>query len=110
MAALASPCRLVAPLTAPDAGGQIAGYLCPRDPLGMGAPPRRERRGLARFTAQELWLRGFPSPPPVVRQLAQRVAGADSTGAVPLHVSSGVADVRIHPTVMVLCRLKRSEP
>src|SRR5207247_2149104 len=71
---------------------------------------RIERPGLARFTVQELSLRGIPFPPPVVKQLAQRVAGADTTGAVPLRVSPGFADVRIHPTAVVLYRLKRSEP
>jgi len=45
-----------------------------------------------------------------VKQLAQRVAGADTTGAVPLRVSPGFADVRIHPTAVVLYRLKRRGP
>src|SRR5204862_7717741 len=91
-------------------GGPMAGLRSRRVPLRIAGPLRIERPGLARFTVQELSLRGFPFPPPVVRQLAQRVAGADTTGAVPLRVSPGFADVRIHPTAVVLYRLKRSAP
>src|SRR2546422_5976751 len=40
----------------------------------------------------------FRSPAPVVKQLAQRVAGADADGAVPLRVSPAFTDVVIHPT------------
>src|SRR5947207_1736896 len=94
----------------PDALGPIGGFLSPREPLRIAGPLRIERPGLARFTVQELSLRGIPFPPPVVKQLAQRVAGADTTGAVPLRVSPGFADVRIHPTAVVLYRLKRSAP
>src|SRR5205807_1597055 len=96
--------------------------LPPVADTGVGAPTpkalssqqtkveRLERPGLARFTVEELSLRGIPFPPPIVKQLAQRVAGADSTGAVPLRVSPGFADVRIHPTAVVLYRVKRSAP
>ena len=94
----------------PDALGPIAGFLNPREPLRIAGPLRIERPGLARFTVQELSLRGIPFPPAVAKQLAHRVAGADSTGAVPLRVSPGFADVRIHPTAVVLYRLKRSAP
>src|SRR5213080_1608854 len=101
---LAVHCRLDTRVIPPDALGPIAGFLSPREPLRIAGP------GLARFTVQELSLRGFPFPPPVVKQLAQRVAGADSSGAVPLRVSPGFADVRVHPTAVVLYRLKRSAP
>jgi hypothetical protein len=107
---LAVHCRLDTRVIPPDALGPLAGFLSPREPLRIAGPLRIERPGLARFTIQELSLRGIPFPPPVVRQLAQRVAGADSTGAVPLRVSPGFADVRIHPTAVVLYRLKRSQP
>jgi len=107
---LAVHCRLDTRVIPPDALGPIAGFLSPREPLRIAGPLRIERPGLARFTVQELSLRGIPFPPPVVKQLAQRVAGADTTGAVPLRVSPGFADVRIHPTAVVLYRLKRSAP
>ena len=58
---------------------------------------------------EELALRGFPFPEPLVKQLAQRVAGADSSGAVPLRVSPAFRDVAIHPTGVVLYRVKRSK-
>jgi len=80
---LAVHCRLDTRVIPPDALGPVAGFLSPREPLRIAGPLRIERPGLARFTVQELSLRGIPFPPPVVRQLAQRVAGADSTGAVP---------------------------
>lgn len=107
---LAVHCRLDTRVIPPDALGPVAGFLSSREPLRFAGPLRIERPGLARFTVQELSLRGIPFPPSVVRQLAQRVAGADSTGAVPLRVSPGFADVRIHPTAVVLYRLKRSGP
>jgi len=107
---LAVHCRLDTRVIPPDALGPIAGFLNPREPLRIAGPLRIERPGLARFTVQELSLRGIPFPPAVAKQLAHRVAGADSTGAVPLRVSPGFADVRIHPTAVVLYRLKRTEP
>jgi hypothetical protein len=106
---LAVHCRLETRVIPPEALGPIAGFLNPQEPLRIAGPLRIERPGLARFTVQELSLRGIPFPPPVVRQLAQRIAGADSTGAVPLRVSPGFADVKIHPTAVVLYRVKRSE-
>lgn len=106
---LAVHCRLETKVIPADALGPIAAFLNPQEPLRIAGPLRIERPGLARFTVQELSLRGIPFPPPVVRQLAQRVAGADSTGAVPLRVSPGFADVKIHPTAVVLYRVKRSE-
>jgi len=106
---LAVHCRLDTRVIPPDALGPIAGFLNPQEPLRIAGPLRIERPGLARFTVLELSLRGIPFPPSVVRQLAQRMAGADSTGAVPLRVSPGFADVKIHPTAVVLYRVKRSE-
>lgn len=106
---LAVHCRLDTRVIPPDALGPVAGFLNPWEPLRIAGPLRIERPGLARFKVQELSLRGIPFPPPVVRRLAQRVAGADSTGAVPLRVSPAFADVRIHPTGVVLYRVKRSE-
>ena len=90
--------------------GKVAVYcrldtrVIPPDALG---PLAIARPGIARFTVEELSLRGFPFPAPVVKQLAQRVAGADSTGAVPLRVSPTFTDVAIHPTGVVLYRTKR---
>jgi hypothetical protein len=58
---------------------------------------------------QELSLRGIAFPGPMVTQLAQRVAGADAAGAVPLRVSPSFTDVAIHPTGIILYRVKRNK-
>jgi hypothetical protein len=84
--------------------------LNPMEPLRMAGPVAIERPGVVRFRVVELSLRGLSFPAPVVTQLAQRVAGADSTGAVPLRLPPGfsdVVDLAIHPTGVVLYRVKR---
>lgn len=100
-------CRLDTRVIPPDALGPLAGMLRPMEPLRIAGPLRIDRPGTARFTVQELALRGFAFPGPLVKQLAQRVAGADSSGAVPLRVSSAFVDVAIHPTGVVLYRHRR---
>ena len=107
---LAVHCRLDTRVIPPDALGPIAGLLNPMEPLRIAGRLSIERPGIARFRVAELSLRGIPFPPPVVKQLAQRVAGADTTGAVPLRVSPSFRDVVIHPTGVVLYRLKRNAP
>ena len=104
---LAVHCRLDTRVIPPDAIGPLAGMLNPMEPLRIAGPLRIGPPGTARFTVQELSLRGFPFPAPVVKQLAQRVAGADSTGTVPLRVSPTFVDVAIHPTGVVLYRQRR---
>jgi hypothetical protein len=100
-------CRLDTRLIPPEALGPLAGMLNPMEPLRIAGPLAIQRPGIARFTVEELSLRGWPFPGPLVKQLAQRVAGADSSGAVPLRVSPGFTDVAIHPTGVVLYRVKR---
>jgi hypothetical protein len=100
-------CRLDTRVIPPDAIGPLAGMLNPMEPLRIAGPLTIERPGLGRFRVEELTLRGFSFPQPLVKQLAQRVAGADSTGAVPLRVSPAFSDVAIHPTGVVLYRVKR---
>jgi hypothetical protein len=100
-------CRLDTRTIPPDALGPVAGFLNPLEPLRFAGPLRIERPGIARFKVVELSLRGIAFPGPMVTQLAQRVAGADSTGAVPLRVSPSFIDVAIHPTGIVLYRTKR---
>src|SRR5690349_9825286 len=95
---LAVHCRLDTRVIPPDAIGPLAGMLNPMEPLRIAGPLRIGPPGTARFTVQELSLRGFPFPPPLVKQLSQRVAGADSTGAVPPRVSPAFVDVASHPT------------
>ena len=103
-------CRLDTRVIPPDALGPLAGMLNPMEPLRIAGPLRIDRPGTARFTVQELTLRGFPFPGPLVKQLARRIAGADSSGAVPLRVSPAFVDVAIHPTGVVLYRHRRRAP
>ncbi|HYK82520.1 MAG TPA: hypothetical protein VEU55_05195 [Gemmatimonadales bacterium] len=110
---IAVHCRLDTRVIPPDALGPLAGMLNPMEPLRIAGPLAIARPGIARFTVVELSLRGLPFPPPLVKQLAQRVAGADSSGAVPLRVPpafSDVIDVAVHPTGVVLYRVKRRKP
>src|SRR5205823_11238348 len=80
---LAVHCRLDTRVIPPDALGPIGGFLSPREPLRIAGPLRMERPGLARFTVQELSLRGFPFRQPLGKQPAQRAAGAVSSLAWP---------------------------
>jgi hypothetical protein len=110
---IAVHCRLDTRVIPPEALGPLAGMLNPREPLRIAGPLAMARPGIARFTVVELSLRGFPFPPPLVKQLAQRVAGADTSGAVPLRVPpafSDVVDLAVHPTGLVLYRVKRRRP
>ena len=100
-------CRLDTRVIPPDALGPLAGMLNPMEPLRIDGPLTIARPGVARFKVEELSLRGFPFPQALVTQLARRVAGADSTGAVPLRASPAFVDVAIHPSGVVLYRRKR---
>jgi hypothetical protein len=91
----------------PDALGPFAAMLNPMEPLRIAGPLRIERPGIARWTIRELSLRGMAFPSLMVTQLAQRLAGADADGAVPLRVSPAFQDVAIHPTGVVLYRTRR---
>src|SRR5207249_10076157 len=91
-----------------DALGPVAVFLNPMEPLRIAGPLSIERPGIGLFKVQELTLRGIAFPGPVVAQLAQRIAGADSTGAVPLRVSPSFTDVAIHPTGIVLYQIGRA--
>ncbi len=91
-----------------DALGPFVGMLAEREPLRIAGPIAIARPGEARWTIRELSLRGFPFPEPVVRKVAQQVAGAGADGAVPVAVDRAIADVAVHPTGVVLYRRRRS--
>ena len=107
---LAVHCRLDTKVIPPDVLGPFAAMLNPMEPLRIAGPLRIERPGIARWTIKELSLRGMAFPSVMVTQLAQRMAGADADGAVPLRVSPGFQDVAIHPTGVVLYRTRRRHP
>ena len=105
--AVAVYCRLDTRVIPRDALGPFAGFLNPTEPLRIAGPVTIERPGTARFRVDELTLRGIAFPAPMVKQLAQRVAGADSSGAVPLRVSPAFTGIAIHPTAVVLYKGRR---
>lgn len=90
-----------------DALGPFGGVLEPREPFRLAGPVRIERPGQARWTIEQLSLRGVEIPAPLVTRLAQRLAGADGGGAVAVQVDRAVADVAVHPTGVVLYRRQR---
>ncbi len=100
-------CRLDTRVIPRDALGPFAALLNPTEPLRLAGPVTIERPGIARFKVEELSLRGMAFPAPVVKQLAQRVAGADSSGAVALRVAPVFTDIAIHPTAVVLYKGRR---
>ena len=97
-------CRLDTRAIPANALGPLTGMLQPMEPLRIAGPVRIERPGVARWKIEELSLRGWVLPGPVATELARRVAGADSTGAVPLRVSPAFRALAIHPTGVVLYR------
>jgi len=106
--ALAVHCRLDTRAIPRDALGPLGPMLNPMEPLRLAGPVAIERPGIARWRVEELSLRGVPFPAPMIRQLTQRMAAADSTGAVPLRVSPAFADIVVHPTGVVLYKTKRT--
>lgn len=101
-------CRLDTRVIPPDAIGPLAYMLNPTEPLRIAGPVRIARPGVALWKIEELSLRGIPFPGPMVTQLARRMAGADSTGSVPLRVSPAFRDVAIHPSGAVLYKTPRT--
>lgn len=91
-----------------DALGPFAAMLGEREPLRLAGPFVVEGPGRGRWTLEELSLRGFPFPGPMVQQIARRVAGADSTGALLVPIPPDVADIKIRPTGVVLYKRKAS--
>lgn len=91
-----------------DALGPFAMMLGEREPLRLAGPLVVVSPGRGRWSLQELSLRGFPFPGPMVKQIAQRMAGADSTGGLAVPLPSDVAAIAIRPTGVVLYKRKPS--
>jgi hypothetical protein len=92
----------------PDVLGPFGALVNEREPLRLAGPLVVEAPGRGRWTLQELSLRGFPFPGPMVQQIARRVAGADSTGAVPVPIPPDVIDIKIRSIGVVLYKRRRS--
>jgi hypothetical protein len=78
-----------------------------REPVMLAGPLVVDAPGRGRWTLEDLSVRGFPFPRPMVRQLAQRMAGADSTGALPVPLPREVVDIKIRPTGVIVYRARR---
>lgn len=91
-----------------DALGPFAMMLEEREPLRLAGPLVVESPGHGRWTLQELSLRGFPFPAPMIKQIARRMAGTDSTGSLAVPLPPDVAEIVIRPTGVVLYKRKRS--
>jgi hypothetical protein len=91
----------------PGSLGPFASMLGPREPIQIGGELGIERPGTARFVIQDISLRGIAFPAPMVKQLARQMAGASPDGAIPFKVDPAVSDVVVHPTGVVLYRIRR---
>ena len=91
-----------------DALGPFIAIVNDREPVRLAGPLVVEAPGRGRWTLQELSLRGFPLPGPIVQDIARRVAGADSTGALAVPLPPDVASIAIRPTGVVLYKRKTS--
>lgn len=87
-----------------EALGPLAAMLSEREPLRLAGPLVVQQPGRGRWTLEELSVRGFAFPPPLVKAIAQRVAGADSTGALTVPLPPEVSTIVIRPTGVVLYR------
>ena len=92
----------------PETLGPFAAMLGEREPLRLAGPLTVHSPGHGRWSLQELSLRGFPFPGPMVQQIARRMAGADSTGTIAVPLPKDVAEIDIRPTGVVLYKRKRS--
>lgn len=104
---LAVDTRLDTSVIPPSELGPLQGMLAPREPLRMVGTLTVARPGVAHWTVTELSLRGFPFPAPAVRAMTRRMAGADTSGAVAVQLSPGVARIVVNPVGVILYRRAR---
>jgi hypothetical protein len=80
--------------------GPLAGLLSPSDTISLGGTFKILRPGMAEFSVQEVKLREFSVPKPVLPKLVQQmrkgppVEGLSATG-LPLEIPTFIGDVRI---------------
>jgi len=91
----------------PEALGPFGGLVEPREPLRIIGSVDVPASGLARFRVEALRLRDFDFPPVAVRQLAQRVAGADADGGYLMPVPPTVRALAVRPEGVMLYRSAR---
>ena len=91
----------------PGALGPFAGMFGEHEPLRMAGTVSIQKPGTALYDIKEISLRGIEIPGPFVAQITKQMAGASSTGAVPVKVDPAVTDVKVHITGVVLYKRGR---
>src|SRR6266480_6568200 len=86
----------------PGTLGPFASMFGEHEPLRMGGTVSIGRPGTALYDITEVSLRGFEIPGPFVKQITKQMAGASSSGGVPVKVDPAVTDVKVHTTGVVL--------
>jgi hypothetical protein len=90
-----------------DALGPFAFMVREREPIRLAGPLTVEHPGQGKWTLEEISIRGFPFPRAMVKNLAHRMAGADSTGALPVPLPPEVRQIVIKPTGVIVYKRKR---
>src|SRR5262245_50172453 len=92
----------------PGTLGPFAGMFGEHEPLRMAGTVSIGKPGTAFYDITQISLRGIEIPGPFVKQITKQMAGASSSGAVPVKVDSAVTAVRVHTTGVVLYKRRRS--
>ena len=87
--------------------GPIAGMLEEREPIRLAGPLAIEHPGTARWKLDELSVRGFPFPPPAVKEVARKLAGPGGSAGIAVTVSPAIGAIDIRPTGVILYRKAR---
>jgi hypothetical protein len=77
-----------------------------REPIRLAGPLAVTGPGRGKWTLEEISIRGFPFPRGMVKTLAQRMAGADSAGALAVPLPADVRDIIIKPTGVIVYKRK----
>src|SRR5437879_8631673 len=92
----------------PGTLGPFAGMVGEREPLRMAGTVSIGKPGTALYDITEISLRGIEIPGPFVKQITKQMAGASTSGAVPVKVDPAVTDVKVHLTGVVLYKRRRT--
>src|SRR6266550_2820180 len=92
----------------PGTLGPFAGMFGEREPLRMAGTVSIGKPGTALYDITEISLRGIEIPGPFVKQITKQMAGASTSGAVPVKVDPAVTDVKVHLTGVVLYKRRRT--
>src|SRR3989454_8747226 len=92
----------------PGTLGPFAGMFGKRESLRMAGTVSIGKPGTALYDITAISLGGIEIPVPFVKQLTKQMAGASTSGAVPVKVDPAVTDVKVHLTGVVLYKRRRT--